>query len=145
MRTISLCPSGQETASKPQNKTEVRRQYLLEKYSWKWKQFMRAKSEGLFPRLLKLSHNNWLRQVASCTSTRAESAHCTQAACCMQAPGSLAVVFPASPRCCSPQPLRQPDRQRAPSWKPSPPSPAASSRCWTCSPGKRHGNIIDVC
>ena len=50
--------------SKPQGKAELRRQYLLEKYVWKWKQFMRSrKGEGLFPRLLKLSHNNWLRQV----------------------------------------------------------------------------------
>ena len=49
--------------SKPQSKVELRRQYLLEKYVWKWKQFMRARTEGLFPRLLKLSHNNWLRQV----------------------------------------------------------------------------------
>lgn len=50
--------------TKPQGKAELRRQYLLEKYVWKWKQFMRSrKGEGLFPRLLKLSHNNWLRQV----------------------------------------------------------------------------------
>lgn len=56
--------TGQETVSKPQGKAELRRQYLLEKYVWKWKQFMRSrKGEGLFPRLLKLSHNNWLRQV----------------------------------------------------------------------------------
>lgn len=56
--------TGQESLSKPQGKTELRRQYLLEKYAWKWKQFMRSrKGEGLFPRLLKLSHNNWLRQV----------------------------------------------------------------------------------
>lgn len=55
--------TGQETVSKPQSKVELRRQYLLEKYVWKWKQFMRARTEGLFPRLLKLSHNNWLRQV----------------------------------------------------------------------------------
>lgn len=55
---------GQEVVSKPQGKAELRRQYLLEKYVWKWKQFMRSrKGEGLFPRLLKLSHNNWLRQV----------------------------------------------------------------------------------
>lgn len=54
----------QEGASKPQGKAELRKQYLLEKYVWKWKQFMRArKGEVLFPRLLKLSHNNWLRQV----------------------------------------------------------------------------------
>jgi len=51
--------------SKPQTKVELRRQYLLEKYVWKWKQFMRSKTEGLFPRLLKLSHNNWLRQVTT--------------------------------------------------------------------------------
>lgn len=50
--------------TKPQGKAELRKQYLLEKYVWKWKQFMRSrKGEGLFPRLLKLSHNNWLRQV----------------------------------------------------------------------------------
>lgn len=56
--------TGQEVVSKPQGKAELRRQYLLEKYVWKWKQFMRSrKGEGLFPRLLKLSHNNWLRQV----------------------------------------------------------------------------------
>lgn len=61
-----LITTGQETVSKPQGKTELRRQYLLEKYVWKWKQFMRSKKgEGLFPRLLKLSHNNWLRQVQS--------------------------------------------------------------------------------
>ena len=59
----NACPPGQETASKPQNKAEVRRRYLMEKYVWKWKQFMRSRSEGLFPRLLKLGHNNWLRQV----------------------------------------------------------------------------------
>lgn len=54
----------QEAASKPQGKAELRKQYLLEKYVWKWKQFMRSrKGEVLFPRLLKLSHNNWLRQV----------------------------------------------------------------------------------
>lgn len=58
--------AGQEVVSKPQGKAELRRQYLLEKYVWKWKQFMRSrKGEGLFPRLLKLSHNNWLRQVHS--------------------------------------------------------------------------------
>lgn len=58
--------TGQEVVSKPQGKAELRRQYLLEKYVWKWKQFMRSrKGEGLFPRLLKLSHNNWLRQVGS--------------------------------------------------------------------------------
>ena len=62
-----MCPSpaGQEAVSKPQSKVELRRQYLLEKYVWKWKQFMRARTEGLFPRLLKLSHNNWLRQVTA--------------------------------------------------------------------------------
>lgn len=55
---------GLETVSKPQGKVELRKQYLLEKYVWKWKQFMRSrKGDGLFPRLLKLSHNNWLRQV----------------------------------------------------------------------------------
>lgn len=54
----------QEAASKPQGKAELRKQYLLEKYVWRWKQFMRSrKGEVLFPRLLKLSHNNWLRQV----------------------------------------------------------------------------------
>lgn len=59
-----LITAGQETVSKPQGKAELRKQYLLEKYVWKWKQFMRSrKGEGLFPRLLKLSHNNWLRQV----------------------------------------------------------------------------------
>lgn len=55
--------AGQETVSKPANKAEVRRQYLMEKYVWKWKQFVRSRSESLFPRLLKLGHNNWLRQV----------------------------------------------------------------------------------
>lgn len=59
--------SGQEAVSKPQGKPELRKQYLQEKYVWKWKQFMRSrKGEGLFPRLLKLSHNNWLRQVKQC-------------------------------------------------------------------------------
>ena len=59
-----LMATGQEAVSKPQGKAELRKQYLLEKYVWKWKQFMRSrKGEGLFPRLLKLSHNNWLRQV----------------------------------------------------------------------------------
>lgn len=59
-----LVTTGQEAVSKPQGKAELRKQYLLEKYVWKWKQFMRSrKGEGLFPRLLKLSHNNWLRQV----------------------------------------------------------------------------------
>lgn len=61
-----LTAAGQEVVSKPQGKAELRRQYLLEKYVWKWKQFMRSrKGEGLFPRLLKLSHNNWLRQVCN--------------------------------------------------------------------------------
>lgn len=60
---VFLSLPGQETASKPLNKVEMRRQYLMEKYVWKWKQFMRSRSEGLFPRLLKLGHNNWLRQV----------------------------------------------------------------------------------
>ena len=60
----TLIPKGQDSGSKPQGKPELRKQYLLEKYVWKWKQFMRSrKGEGLFPRLLKLSHNNWLRQV----------------------------------------------------------------------------------
>ncbi|KAK1898672.1 E3 ubiquitin-protein ligase UBR4 [Dissostichus eleginoides] len=68
----------QENVSKPQGKTELRRQYLLEKYVWKWKQFMRSKKgEGLFPRLLKLSHNNWLRQVLFTPATQAAR----QAAC----------------------------------------------------------------
>ncbi|KAL1020637.1 hypothetical protein UPYG_G00002740 [Umbra pygmaea] len=67
----------QETASKPQNKAEVRRHYLMEKYLWKWKQFMRSRSEGLFPRLLKLGHNNWLRQVLFTPATQAAR----QAAC----------------------------------------------------------------
>lgn len=61
MNSIS---TGQESLPKPQSKAELRKQYLLEKYAWKWKQFMRSrKGDGLFPRLLKLSHNNWLRQV----------------------------------------------------------------------------------
>lgn len=61
---LTSMTTGQEVVSKPQGKAELRRQYLLEKYVWKWKQFMRSrKGEGLFPRLLKLSHNNWLRQV----------------------------------------------------------------------------------
>lgn len=55
--------SGPDAATKPPNKAEIRRQYLMEKYVWKWKQFTRSRSEGLFPRLLKLGHNNWLRQV----------------------------------------------------------------------------------
>ncbi|XP_013766248.1 E3 ubiquitin-protein ligase UBR4 [Pundamilia nyererei] len=68
----------QETMSKPQGKAELRKQYLLEKYVWKWKQFMRSrKGEGLFPRLLKLSHNNWLRQVLFTPATQAAR----QAAC----------------------------------------------------------------
>ncbi|XP_053096736.1 E3 ubiquitin-protein ligase UBR4 isoform X3 [Pangasianodon hypophthalmus] len=67
----------QETASKPLNKAEIRRQYLMEKYVWKWKQFMRSRSEGLFPRLLKLGHNNWLRQVLFTPATQAAR----QAAC----------------------------------------------------------------
>ncbi|KAJ8017247.1 hypothetical protein DPEC_G00015820 [Dallia pectoralis] len=67
----------QETASKPQNKVEVRRRYLMEKYVWKWKQFLRLRSEGLFPRLLKLGHNNWLRQVLFTPATQAAR----QAAC----------------------------------------------------------------
>ncbi|XP_008300472.1 E3 ubiquitin-protein ligase UBR4 isoform X1 [Stegastes partitus] len=68
----------QETVSKPQGKAELRKQYLLEKYVWKWKQFMRSrKGEGLFPRLLKLSHNNWLRQVLFTPATQAAR----QAAC----------------------------------------------------------------
>ena len=69
-----LITAGQESVSKPQGKAELRKQYLLEKYVWKWKQFMRSrKGEGLFPRLLKLSHNNWLRQVKIqlCINTRA--------------------------------------------------------------------------
>lgn len=66
MIAFILTSAGQEVVSKPQGKAELRRQYLLEKYVWKWKQFMRSrKGEGLFPRLLKLSHNNWLRQVHS--------------------------------------------------------------------------------
>lgn len=61
---VYLDLTGQEAVPKPQGKAELRKQYLMEKYSWKWKQFMRSrKGEGLFPRLLKLSHNNWLRQV----------------------------------------------------------------------------------
>ncbi|XP_045063212.1 E3 ubiquitin-protein ligase UBR4-like isoform X2 [Coregonus clupeaformis] len=67
----------QETVSKPQNKAEVRRRYLMEKYVWKWKQFARSRSEGLFPRLLKLGHNNWLRQVLFTPATQAAR----QAAC----------------------------------------------------------------
>uniref|UniRef100_A0A8C2GSI0 Ubiquitin protein ligase E3 component n-recognin 4 n=1 Tax=Cyprinus carpio TaxID=7962 RepID=A0A8C2GSI0_CYPCA len=66
-----------ETASKPLNKAEIRRQYLMEKYMWKWKQFMRSRPEGLFPRLLKLGHNNWLRQVLFTPATQAAR----QAAC----------------------------------------------------------------
>ncbi|CAG03215.1 unnamed protein product [Tetraodon nigroviridis] len=68
----------QEAASKPQGKAELRKQYLLEKYVWRWKQFMRSrKGEVLFPRLLKLSHNNWLRQVLFTPATQAAR----QAAC----------------------------------------------------------------
>uniref|UniRef100_M4AWS3 Ubiquitin protein ligase E3 component n-recognin 4 n=1 Tax=Xiphophorus maculatus TaxID=8083 RepID=M4AWS3_XIPMA len=68
----------QEAVSKPQGKAELRKQYLQEKYVWKWKQFMRSrKGEGLFPRLLKLSHNNWLRQVLFTPATQAAR----QAAC----------------------------------------------------------------
>lgn len=63
MHCEPLSLSGQDAASKPSNKAEIRRQYLMEKYVWKWKQFTRSRSEGLFPRLLKLGHNNWLRQV----------------------------------------------------------------------------------
>lgn len=65
--------SGQEAVSKPQGKAELRKQYLQEKYVWKWKQFMRSrKGEGLFPRLLKLSHNNWLRQVIRYSGSECE-------------------------------------------------------------------------
>ncbi|KAK5619189.1 E3 ubiquitin-protein ligase ubr4 [Crenichthys baileyi] len=68
----------QEAVSKPQGKAELRKQYLQEKYVWKWKQFMRSKKgESLFPRLLKLSHNNWLRQVLFTPATQAAR----QAAC----------------------------------------------------------------
>ncbi|TRY87094.1 hypothetical protein DNTS_009169 [Danionella cerebrum] len=67
----------QETISKTLNKAEIRRQYLMEKYVWKWKQFVRPRSESLFPRLLKLGHNNWLRQVLFTPATQAAR----QAAC----------------------------------------------------------------
>ncbi|XP_057678820.1 E3 ubiquitin-protein ligase UBR4 isoform X1 [Corythoichthys intestinalis] len=67
-----------EMVTKPQGKGELRKQYLLEKYVWKWKQFMRSRrGESLFPRLLKLSHNNWLRQVLFTPATQAAR----QAAC----------------------------------------------------------------
>ncbi|XP_065141997.1 E3 ubiquitin-protein ligase UBR4 isoform X2 [Paramisgurnus dabryanus] len=67
----------QESVSKPSNKAEIRRQYLMEKYVWKWKQFTKCRSESLFPRLLKLGHNNWLRQVLFTPATQAAR----QAAC----------------------------------------------------------------
>ncbi|XP_016138625.1 E3 ubiquitin-protein ligase UBR4 [Sinocyclocheilus grahami] len=74
---MCLTARCQETVSKPLNKAEIRRQYLMEKYMWKWKQSMMSRSEGLFPRLLKLGHNNWLRQVLFTPATQAAR----QAAC----------------------------------------------------------------
>lgn len=103
----TLILPGQETASKPSNKDEIRRQYLMEKYVWKWKQFMRSRSEGLFPRLLKLGHNNWLRQVSSALKNLAV----------IRCSFHLSNVIWCFPRCCSPQPPKQRDKQPAPSSK----------------------------
>lgn len=126
--------------SKPQGKAELRKQYLLEKYVWKWKQFMRSrKGEGLFPRLLKLSHNNWLRQViikkkkirkmlfallvssqtGKCNFFKKKNANLSSTFC----------------RFFSHLPPRLQDRQLALLWRHLPQSPAASNRSWTCSPG----------
>ncbi|MGH0168045.1 UNVERIFIED_CONTAM: hypothetical protein FKN15_073672 [Acipenser sinensis] len=54
---------AQDSGNKPPNKAELHRQYLLEKYVWKWKQFMSKRGKRTSPLDLKLGHNNWLRQV----------------------------------------------------------------------------------
>uniref|UniRef100_W5MAW8 Ubiquitin protein ligase E3 component n-recognin 4 n=1 Tax=Lepisosteus oculatus TaxID=7918 RepID=W5MAW8_LEPOC len=70
---------GQENIAKPQSKVEARRQYLMEKYVWKWKQFMSKRGKRTSPLDLKLGHNNWLRQVVLFTpaTQAARQAACT--------------------------------------------------------------------
>ncbi|XP_039612074.1 E3 ubiquitin-protein ligase UBR4 isoform X4 [Polypterus senegalus] len=68
---------GAESSSKTLNKAEAQRQYLLEKYVWKWKQFMSKRGKRVTPLDLKLGHNNWLRQVLFTPATQAAR----QAAC----------------------------------------------------------------
>lgn len=112
--------TGQEVVTKPQGKAELRRQYLLEKYVWKWKQFMRSrKGEGLFPRFLKLSHNNWLRQVQKMKNTFCFASIISF----LLTLSLLSHKFETGDQsyiCCrsfSHQPLRQPDRQLVLLWR----------------------------
>ncbi|XP_058849008.1 E3 ubiquitin-protein ligase UBR4 isoform X2 [Acipenser ruthenus] len=69
--------AAQDSGNKPPNKAELHRQYLLEKYVWKWKQFMSKRGKRTSPLDLKLGHNNWLRQVLFTPATQAAR----QAAC----------------------------------------------------------------
>nr|XP_023697265.1 E3 ubiquitin-protein ligase UBR4 [Paramormyrops kingsleyae] len=68
---------GQEAVSKPLSKVDIRKHYLLEKYVWKWKQFMSKRGKRTSPLDLRLGHNNWLRQVLFTPATQAAR----QAAC----------------------------------------------------------------
>ncbi|XP_078094991.1 E3 ubiquitin-protein ligase UBR4 isoform X5 [Mustelus asterias] len=66
-----------DTEGKTQSKTELRHLYLMEKYAWKWKQFLSKRGKRNSPLDLKLGHNNWLRQVLFTPATQAAR----QAAC----------------------------------------------------------------
>ncbi|XP_064423992.1 E3 ubiquitin-protein ligase UBR4 [Latimeria chalumnae] len=66
-----------DTSGKSLSKAELRGLYLMEKYAWKWKQFMSKRGKRTPPLDLKLGHNNWLRQVLFTPATQAAR----QAAC----------------------------------------------------------------
>ncbi|XP_070615566.1 E3 ubiquitin-protein ligase UBR4 isoform X3 [Erythrolamprus reginae] len=68
---------GLEANGKSPGRAELRQLYLMEKYAWKWKQFMSKRGKRTCPLDLKLGHNNWLRQVLFTPATQAAR----QAAC----------------------------------------------------------------
>nr|XP_033777630.1 E3 ubiquitin-protein ligase UBR4 isoform X4 [Geotrypetes seraphini] len=68
---------GLDANGKSPSRLELRQMYLLEKYVWKWKQFMSRQGKRTTPLDLKLGHNNWLRQVLFTPATQAAR----QAAC----------------------------------------------------------------
>lgn len=61
---ILLCLPGIDGNGKSPSKSELRHLYLIEKYVWRWKQFLSKRGKRTPPLDLKLGHNNWLRQVS---------------------------------------------------------------------------------
>uniref|UniRef100_A0A4W3HBC8 Ubiquitin protein ligase E3 component n-recognin 4 n=1 Tax=Callorhinchus milii TaxID=7868 RepID=A0A4W3HBC8_CALMI len=69
---------GLDTPGITASKMELRRLYLMEKYTWRWKQYLSKRGKRNAPLDLKLGHNNWLRQVLFTPATQAaRHAACT--------------------------------------------------------------------